>query len=262
MNNIATFGDSFAARMYTETSPTVEDFIKQLYTVCNRPYNKKEIDVMRKNWGERYTPWPDILNADVYGHSGSDLYYSYNQFINNHKKYDKCIFVITTPYRYSTYIDGTWKHAADIEMADEKSKFSQDYTVKKIFNTISSFFKYVHYNDDQRMLLIHQAMLDSITYHRPDTIFINAFNDLADVYQLELSAWSMTHKDADDYTRYFDLRQCHMTNDNNKILADFILRNLDKTGILDLSEIQWKLPRIEDREFYLPNTNDFFARLL
>lgn len=262
MNKIAVFGDSFSARMNTEFSPTIDDFIKELFKLNNRPYNKDDEDIMRKNWGEQLISWPELIGADIYGHSGSDLYYSYNQFINNHKNYDKCVFVITTPDRYSTYIDGHWKHAACIDMANEKAKFSQDYNTKKIFNTISNYFKYVLYQDEERVQLIHQAMLDSIVHHRPDTIFINAFNDLVNVYQLELDAWNITHEQADNYNLYVDLRQCHMTDANNKILANHILDNLDSTGVLDLSSVKWKIPNVEDRHYHLPDTKDLFTRLL
>ena len=261
MTKIAVFGDSFPAKMNTESSPTIDDFVKELFKLNNQSYSKAEVDIMRGNWGDRYSCWPELIGADIYSHSGSDLYYSYNQFINNHKNYDKCVFVITTPYRYSTYIDGHWKHSVNVEMAEEKSNFSQDYNTKRIFNTIADYFKYVCYNDDERMNLLHQAMLDSITYHRPDTIFINAFNDLSDVYQLELDAWNITPKNADDYKKYFDLRQCHLTNANNKKLAEHILANIHSSGTLDLSSVEWQVPNKTDKEFYLPYIKDLFVRL-
>ena len=33
MNKIAVFGDSFAAKMNTESSPTIDDFVKELFKV-------------------------------------------------------------------------------------------------------------------------------------------------------------------------------------------------------------------------------------
>jgi len=261
MNKIAIFGDSFATRTYTEESPTAEGFLKEIYALCNKVYNKKEIDTLKRNWGKRYHPWVDLLDADVFGASGSDLYYSYNQFINNHKKYNKCIFVITSPLRYSSNIHG-WLHGASIEDALEGIKFSKGNSFKQYYTSLADFFKNIYYKDIDRIELINQAMIDSITFKRPDTIFINAFPDLKNVYELELKAWNLTHDESQDYNKYFDLRQCHMTNDNNRILAKFVLDNLDKSGVLDLSSIQWKVPSMEDRSYYLPNTTDLFARLI
>ena len=105
-------------------------------------------------------------------------------------------------------------------------------------------------------------MLDSITLLRPDTLFINSFPDLKNVYDLELKAWNLTHDESQDYTKYFDLRQCHMTNANNEILAKYILNNLDKSGVLDLSSVEWKTPSAEDRLHHLPNITDLFTRLI
>tara|TARA_B110000285_G_scaffold103520_2_gene117853 strand:- start:152 stop:937 length:786 start_codon:yes stop_codon:yes gene_type:complete len=261
MNNIAIFGDSFSARMYTETPPTAAGFLKEIYALCNRNYNKKEIEILKNNWGKRYTPWVDLLDADVYGHSGSDLYYSYNQFIKNHKNYDKCVFVITSPYRISTNING-WLHCASYEDAVEKIKFSTSAKMKLYFTNLADYFKNVYYQDLEKPMLIHQAMLDSITLLRPDTLFINAYPDLKNVYDLELDAWNMTHDESQDYKKYFDLRQCHMTIANNKILAKHILDNLDKSGVLELSSVKWKIPNTEDCLYHLPNTKDLFVRLL
>lgn len=107
MTKIAIFGDSFAASPHVEAadSRSMEGFIQDVYSICNRKYDKKELPIICNKWGEKYKSWTRYLDADVFAHSGSDIYYSYNQFINNHKSYDKCIFVITSPYRFSSNIN-------------------------------------------------------------------------------------------------------------------------------------------------------------
>lgn len=260
MNKIAIFGDSFAARGYNESTPTEDGFVKEIYKVCNRKYNKDEVKILKSNWAKKYKPWVDLIDADVYGHSGSDLYYSYNQFIKNYKNYDKCIVVITSPFRISTNIDG-WVHCASYEDAVEKIEFSTSAKMKSYFTSLADYFKNVYYQDLEKPELISRAMLDSMMLLKPNTMFINAYPDLKNVYDLELDAWNLTHDESQDYTKYFDLRQCHMTVANNKILAKHILDNLDKTGVLDLSSVEWKIPSIEDRHYHLPNTPDLFTRL-
>ena len=261
MNDIAIFGDSFATRMYAETASTEDGFLKEIYAVCNRPYSKKETELLKKNWGVRYKPWVDYLDADVFGASGSDLYYSYNQFINHHKRYEKCIFVITSPYRISTNMNG-WIHCSSYDDAVEKIKFSTDFKTKSYFRSLADYFKNIYYKDLEKPKMVHQAMLDSITLKRPDTLFVNGYLDLIAVCNLELEAWNLTHDESQDYKKYLDLRQCHMTRENNKIFAKYILDNLDKSGILDLSTVEWNIPSTEDLKYYLPNTTDLFRRLL
>ena len=261
MTKIAIFGDSFASRMHLETPPTMEGFLKEVCALCNREYNKKEIEVLRINWGERYIPWVDFFDADVFGASGSDLYYSYNQFIKHHKNYDKCIVVITSPLRISTNING-WVHCASYDDAIENIEFSTSDKMKSYFTSLADYFKNVYYQDLEKPELISRAMLDSMMMLKPNTMFINAYPDLKNVYDLELDAWKLTHNESQDYTKYFDLRQCHMTVANNKILAKHILDNLDKTGVLDLSSVEWKIPSIEDRHYHLPNITDLFTRLI
>lgn len=260
MASIGIFGDSFAANPHLEYNPKTEGFLREVYRVCKKPFSSESVSRLASVWGERYVGWHRHIDADVYGQSGSDLYFSYNQFIKNHQKHEKCVFIITSSFRYSTKSD-FWIHCATYDDAVENIEFSTNYTNKQYFKSLANFFKDVYYKDEERVDLINRAMLDSIRLIRPDTIFINAFPDLKRVYDLELEAWNMTHEESQDYTKYFDLRHCHMTNNNNKILADFILDNLDKRGILDLSSVEWKAPSVEERSYYLPNTADLFTRL-
>jgi Ni,Fe-hydrogenase I large subunit len=257
MNSIAVFGDSFAANPHLETYPTTLGFIKIIYNLCNRKYNKSEVNFLKQKWGEKYKAWPRHLDATVFAQSGSDLYYSYNQFINNHKQYEKCIFVVTSPLRYSTNIK-SWIHTASIEDATEAQNFVTDKNIKKYYKVLADFFENIYYKDIERIELLNLAMLDSIRQKRPDTMFINSFPDLKTVYDLELKSWNSNHEESQDYTKYFDLRQCHMTNDNNKILADYIKENLEVSGYLDISKINWKRPTLEEKDQYLVKTENLF----
>jgi hypothetical protein len=261
MKKIAIFGDSFAANPHLETSVTTEGFLKKVYKVCNRPFSPNEVKLLRDKWGQKYIGWPRLLDADIYAQSGSDLYFSYNQFVNNHKNYDKCIFVVTSPFRYSTNTNG-WIHTASYEDAIEKMSFAKDSADKRYFKSLSNFFKDVYYKDTDRVELLHNAIINSVKLIRPDTLFINAFPDLKKVYDLELAAWKTSHEESQDYKKYIDLRHCHMTNDNNEILSQFITDNVDTFGFLDLSTIQWQTPTLEEKPSYLPNTNNFINFLL
>jgi hypothetical protein len=261
LTNIAVFGDSFAARMHSEDSKLVKGFIQDLYKLCGRKYSEKEVTKLRKSLANKYTTWIDVIGADTYAYSGSDLYYSYNQFLKHHSKYDKCIFVITSPIRFSTNIDG-WLHCASIDDAKEGVDFATDDKTKKIYTTLVDFFNTVYYKDLDRIELINQAMLDSIKQKRPDVVFIKAFNDLKQVFDLELKAWNMTFDESQDYTKYIDLRHCHMTNKNNEILGNYILDNITNLDKIDISTIEWHIPTVQEKEYHLVNTQDLFTWLL
>lgn len=260
MIKIAIFGDSFAAIQHRENSKTLEGFLKKVYKICDRPFDHKELPELQAAWGARCKSWSTYLDADNYAFTGSDLYYSYNQFIHNHSRYEKCIFVITSPNRYSTNIDG-WTHCPSIEGAEEGVLFASNENTKQYFRILRDFFTNIYYRDMDRIELIHQAILDSIVLQRPDTLFIDAFSYLKPVYEMELSTWDLSRAQSQDYTRYVDLRHNHMTNDNNKILADVIKENLNTVGYLDLSKVKWKTPTLDEKEYYLPKTRNLFNLL-
>ena len=255
MTKIAVFGDSYATKYHLETPNEGDYFMKELFKLNNRKYTIKEADKLRSGVAKKYTYWMDILEADTYAHSGSDLYYSYNQFVNNHENYDKCIFVVTSPERISTNIHG-WIHCNNIEAAKEKYEFATDKKIKKYFSVLIDVFNEILYKDPTRVELMHQAMLDSIKLIRPDTIFIHAFNDLYDVYKMELDSWNLKSKDTQDYKKYIDLRVCHMTNANNEILGNYILNNLNVLGRLDVSKANWKTPSIADKNYHILKTSE------
>ena len=259
MTKIGVFGDSFAANPHLEWNNTAEGFIREVYKGCKRKYSKEDSSMVLSKWGEKYIGWHRNLDADVYGQSGSDLYYSYNQFVKNQQKYEKCIFIITSPFRYSTNFNG-WVHCASYEDAVEKIEFAKNYSDKQYFKSLTKFFKDVYYKDDERENLLTQAIIDSIKLARPDTIFINAYPDLKHVYDLELEFWNTTEQESQDYKKYFDLRHCHMTNENNKILADFIKNNINKSGYLDLSNVEWNTTTLKSN--YLVKTNNLIDWLL
>jgi hypothetical protein len=261
MNTIGIFGDSFAANPHMEFNLTTEGFLKEIYKVCKRKYEFKETELLRERWGQKYIGWVRRLDAVTYAQSGSDLYFSYNQFVKNHMHHEKCIFVITSPFRYSTSFKG-WTHTASYEDAMEKAEWAENPVDKQYLQSLGNFFKNVYYRDTERVEFINNAILDSIKVIRPDTIFINAFPDLKRVYDLELESWKISHDESQDYKKYFDLRQCHMTNTNNKILSEFIKDNLDTSGLLDLSKVGWAIPTKKEKAQYLVKTKNLFDLLL
>lgn len=262
MNKIAVFGDSFASKIHEQMlEDDFSDSLARLYKNAKRQFNPNEIFVFSQNWGKRCISWIDYLDADTYGWMGSDFYYSYNQFIKHQHKYEKCIVVITGNRRYSSKFNNKWMHCVDIPEAFRHAKTNGNVEKRSYYKQLLSFFKNIYFEDLERVDLIHEAMINSILSIRPDTILIHN-SDLESVYKSELKAWDIPYNDFKNILDYVDVRQCHMTNDNNYILANFILQNLNKTGYIDLSTIEWKIPSLEEKKYYLIKIENVFGELL
>ncbi len=53
-----------------------------------------------------FKTWMYILDADTYGHGGTDVYYSFLKFMEHHEQYDNVIFIVTNSNnRISFYHD-------------------------------------------------------------------------------------------------------------------------------------------------------------
>lgn len=190
---------------------------------------------------ENPTPtWVDILNEkyDVtnFGLTSSNLYYSVNEFIKNHKNFDKIIFVATAPGRLQIAdwitVNKEHKYIAGINSAKYVLKrsiirrpisFTDD--IKLAYQAAIDYYLYL---DDFRINnFIQQLMIDKVKELRPDSILIptniSSFGEprsmnvktLVDIYMKENIAWE--EKEFNDQKK--DIRNCHITAENNVILA-------------------------------------------
>lgn len=208
--------------------------------------------------------WIDILSKeyDVTNHalSGSNLYYSMTQLKENHNKYDKNIFVVTQPGRIKIadhvpcpaprlrYVS----HASIISGVTKKT--SETSELINAYNAVLDYYKYIQ--DDEYDKYIHRLMIDDLTKICSNIMLIPAFKNsipgrkrtsLIDIRTKENNAWGFDYFVPDGY---FDIRNCHLTKENNSVLAKKIIESID-SNFLNLNINDFQTPM--DKEFYIRN---------
>jgi len=188
-----------------------------------------------------------------YGMGGSDIQYSYRNFLTNHHKYEKNIFVVTQPNRISIPYKAKkkqkhfdWIHGTNGEVCIKRKKRALAQGDTKGAEISEGLFHYhmqVNYNNASRDYIFADLMIEKILSIRPDTIMINAFDNwgditpsipktttLFDIHQIENAKMDL-HKSKiyPDFNGYKDMRIAHMTPASSKILAADIHKTI-KSG--------------------------------
>jgi hypothetical protein len=204
MQKLAIFGDSYA--------------------------RKDATDIQEKSWHD----FMDAYDVTNFGESGSDLWFSYNLFLKNHSKFDKIIFLVTAPHRIRLanpsviiYPNQNYTSASiKLESATDK-EYDQ-------YKTIVDYYNLIHDNDKEEHL--HCLMIKNIQSLRNDALVYPCFNSnwstdigLYDITKFEDSYLGLTDEKRNDLYRkgLRDSRACHMTEHNNKIVANLFLERLN-----------------------------------
>lgn len=233
-----------------------------------------KIAIYGDSWGSlgldqphSYLSWPEILSnqpgTEVTNFSviGSSLYYSYKEFIKNHKFYDINIFLITSTGRMYVnsmpeYYDLA-KHVSGLANVLERKEFTKKLTyidksikeqIEKLNEALELYYVYLH-NDEQDSD-VYNALLHHAKSITTNTIFIPCFkqpnqSSLLDIYEMENRVIGASEKyflkgiemnSIVDGKRLRDNRICHLTKRNNEILAEKIINAINtKTMSIDLS---------------------------
>lgn len=215
--------------------------------------------------------WVDILKekyiVDNYSVSGSSIYYSYVKFKENHKKYDKIVFLVTGANRIWTRhiyddlasIEQTQlSHITDGTLlnqhCDNLSKFYPEQ--KLIIKTFESAINYYTYLQNYELDIFTAAgLIYEIKNLRPDVLMISALPSwdknnihpdylssiighkhfLIEITFLEHNA--MGFNGWEDFVKYIDkkslndIRHCHLTNENNIILGNKMLQWIENNQV-------------------------------
>jgi hypothetical protein len=219
------FGDSFSADKET----IIGDVTLTTYT-----------DIVAKQLG---------LTAVNFSYPGTSIWYSYKQFVKNYKKFSHIVFCYTDEDR--------WHY-----LPDYLHRFSSIYTKEKLdtFPTIGNkeyeemtdlvkIHKLIH--DSEFNNFVFQTIFDKVNFIcKRNGIkvinimpFVNEKNfdldfsknrgmcyiNLLSISDSELyhKLGGYRHKEFRFFTGGPDLRKNHLTQENNKVLADIILENID-----------------------------------
>jgi len=200
-------------------------------------------DIAEKDWVDfiKDTGKFEVTNFSV---GGSSLWYSYKLFLENKNKFDKIIFLITSPARL--WITSPMAKIAPFQNYNVRIKAELASGIeKKQYQTIVDYYELIHDNDLEDIR--HQLMVENITRVRADTIVYPCFStaylddvELSEITRFEDSHLGLTQSLKDKFYRQGrrDSRTCHMTEENNKLVSDLFLQRLDnQVDKLDLSKL-------------------------
>lgn len=206
--------------------------------------------------------WIDVLRkhfeVEVYAEPASSLFFSVSNFKQHNQKYDKNIFIVTMPGRIkiSDRVPILQRHVAGIPNTDwhlERVKKENSPVTFKVYQAVLDYYNYIQ--DDLFDDYVHSLMLEDIKTINQNTIFIPAFKNsfpgkntitsLFDVYLKENKKFNI-HSFS---LNLEDIRNCHMTYENNLILGNKIV-NCIKTGV-DLELVLDDFVEPDNKEFYI-----------
>ena len=215
------------------------------------------------NEPHNYLGWPEIIakqsgyEVTNFAVPGSSLYFSYREFLKNHKNYDVNIFLITNYGRlYVKSIpeygrNNTSKHVPNLlNVINRKKQLPDDpldpvikNKVTKIYDTLEKYFAYIQDNEYDE--LVDRALVHHARSMSTNTIFIPCFRgyddfSLINVYKMENDSLGANEKYFSkgihlnteiDGKILVDVRVCHMTKRNNERFAEKLIKSIKENNI-------------------------------
>lgn len=184
-----------------------------------------------------------------FAESSSSLIWSARILEKHATKFDFNIWCTTAIGRYSTRLtDGTWFHLSSGVLVDDLLRQEQD--KEKIFK-LQIFSQFIdHFYNVEDDDLISRSLVESFLIRFDNLMIVPGFNipDITDFHLSDISAIEENHLFPEyvNSTRsihkdYRDARVCHMSKQNNRILAELIDSNL-RRGIFKTDISNFQLP--------------------
>lgn len=190
--------------------------------------------------------------VDTYGEAGSSVYYSYKKFMETHRDYDLCVFLVTSPNRFPVKVEfssGERYNVPGLNAIDFiKESLAKTDTMDSI--TLSNLQGWFKSSDIEYLTDMKELMLDKIKSLKEDTIFVPCFNDSFSVDRMEpglISVFDLfnrqkellgdTSKTSLNLMRYekVNVISAHMTPEFNAFFATVVYNKI-QTGQWDFSE--------------------------
>lgn len=189
--------------------------------------------------------WPELLSLKykVKNHSmgGSGVYYSYDIFKQVHSKFDIVIYIPTQSSRFPLYCpdSGQIRHMVPgFLMAQAARELERSRNRPNDYKALEAAIGYSTYIlDEKKEEEMKRLMLQEVKRLRPDTIFIPAFPsdrivesdiDLSVISLMELNTYGTNLTTLRSMANpLLDIRKCHLTDENNRMLFNKILTAID-----------------------------------
>jgi len=191
--------------------------------------------------------WPELLalkyKVKNYSAGGSGMFYSYDLFKHQHSNFDIIVYVPTQATRFPIYLpdEGAIRHMVPGFLANQapqeisRTKKHNRPNDLKVIEAAISYSLYIL--DVKKEKEMKHLMLAEIKRTRPDTIIIPAFEDdrkdqtdidLSHISVVELSALGTSLDELRKLANpLLDVRKCHMTDENNRMLFHKILAAIE-----------------------------------
>ena len=182
---------------------------------------------------ENPTPtWVDILSTkyNITNHAlpGSNLYYSIKLIQETHLEYDEIILVVTEPGRIKTAkwlpLEGSEQFVVGLLDSNINNTTIDKFTENKKLAYEAARQYFVYLQDSEFDNFIQELMLENILKSKHNIIMIPAFlsswhnnscNSMHQIFLKENKGWGINEEDRIEN----DIRNCHMTAENNEIFA-------------------------------------------
>lgn len=187
---------------------------------------------------------------------GSDVYFSYEKFLQNYQQFDVNIFVKTADNRLSVKYNNEYVHLYRIDWAQESFKTETDFNKKQIYRSGIDYFTFIQ--RDERDFELGRLMSQEVHALDPKCIFIDTRSDhgLKNVFLNENRAWGLT---TDSYITKFDktidLRYCHMTKENNEIVYNKVVNCIENSTTYSANIKDFVIPLKSEKQKYIVKKN-------
>lgn len=195
--------------------------------------------------------WIDYIRdqniaVDNYASGGSGLYYSYEKFISSFQKYDRIIFLVSTPGRITITKDGEYGHWFNLRQVENELAACFEYEKKVRLNAIYNYFKYV--KNDKFDNLVQDLLIERILKTHNKILMIPSFEwsrikgsiPFMTIPEFEASFWNLPEAIPSGQD-LVDARKCHMCEENNLIVGEEMV-NWIKTDKFNLDPKKFKTP--------------------
>ena len=200
-----------------------------------------------------YPTW--FSDYETYGFGGSDIWYSYNKFMENHERYDRIIFALTNPYRVSKLDeeDG-WYFYCNPQSCRHKADLHPTFPI------MEQYLTHVATIQDGRDEMFCDLLQKEIQRIRPDTLFVKCFHnspgpDVTDLHSIsrvesgrtKLMDW------VDNTENLVDIRMAHLTEESHNIIRDDVVEALNRKDTwLDLDIEKFQDLNIDKSRYFVP----------
>ena len=185
-------------------------------------------DIQEKSWHE----FMDGYHITNFGDPGSCLWYSYDLFLQNHSKFDKIIFLVTSPNRITLTGPTVIYRNQNYKTAKIKIELTTGKELEQ-YKTVRDYYELIH--DVRKDAVTHQLMVSDIKQIRLDAVVYPCFDNtwshespLYNITKFEDQYLGMTPEMRRELYRkgLRDSRACHMIEENNKVVAKMFLSKL------------------------------------